>query len=111
MATSPAGAADRRFHELLREVAGNARLLELMRQFDGQLHRVRIATIHLRAPAQLAQSTKTTASSWRRCACETGRLPGIQEGRRERADAEMIAAIRNYSGHVLQVLSLSDAGG
>lgn len=104
--------ADRRFHELLREAAGNARLLELMRQFDGQLHRVRIATIHLRAPAQLAQSTQDHRELLAALRARDGPAARrIQEGHRERADAEMIAAIRDYSGHMLRVLSLSAIGG
>ncbi|MHB1006936.1 MAG: GntR family transcriptional regulator [Chloroflexota bacterium] len=37
---------DRVFHDLLLEASGNAHMRELMRRFDGHLHRIRMATVY-----------------------------------------------------------------
>ena len=98
--------ADRRFHERLRRAAGNQRLIELMRLFDGQLHRARLATLSLRTPRRLVRSTgehRRLLEALR--ARDVAAVQRIQERHRERADGEMVAAIRDYSAQVLRVLS------
>jgi DNA-binding GntR family transcriptional regulator len=49
---------DREFHHLLIDAAKNRRLSELVRMFDGQIHRTRVATTRLRPRANLTQSTQ-----------------------------------------------------
>ena len=95
--------ADQRFHQLLREAAGNQRMLELMRQFDGQLHRARVATIHLRSkPRQSTEEHRAVLEAI--VARDPERERRLHVAHRERADAAMLEVIRDYSGMVLRTL-------
>lgn len=87
------GRADRRFHELLREAAGNRRLRETIHQYDGQLQRVRVATLHLRAKPRRSTDDHQAilAAIISRDEDEAVR---IHHAHRRRADAEMLAAIQ-----------------
>lgn len=105
----PAGwaRADQRFHELLRDAAENRRMAELFRQFDGQLHRARLATLHLRAA--LRPSTEDHRAIL--AAIEAGDPDAalrVHLAHRERADAEMLHAVRDYAGLILRTLARSD---
>jgi DNA-binding GntR family transcriptional regulator len=88
--------ADRRFHELLRDAAGNRRLRDLFRLYDGQLQRARIATIHLRP-----QPRRSTDDHREILAAIRGRdedeAARIHHRHRRRADAEMLAAVRELA--------------
>lgn len=87
------GRADRRFHELLREGTPNSRLRRLFVHYEGQLQQARAATLHLRA--------RPTLSTDDHHAILTAILAGDEEAtsrahaaHRQRADAEMLEAIR-----------------
>lgn len=95
--------ADQRFHQLLREAAGNQRMLELMRQFDGQLHRARVATIQLRSkPRQSTEEHRAVLEAI--VARDSERARRLHVAHRECADAAMLEVIRDYSGMVLRTL-------
>jgi DNA-binding GntR family transcriptional regulator len=95
--------ADRRFHRRLREAAGNRQLLELMRQFDGQLHRARVATIHLRpTPRQSTDEHRAVLQAI--VARDSVRAQQLHLAHRERADQAMLEVIKDYSGIVLRAL-------
>jgi DNA-binding GntR family transcriptional regulator len=90
------GRADRRFHELLREGTINSRLRQLFVHYEGQLQQARAATLHLRA--------RPTLSTADHHAILRMILDGDEEGasrahaaHRQRADAEMLEAIRALS--------------
>ena len=87
--------ADFRFHELLREAAGNRRQREIIHRYDGQLQRARIATIHLRpAPRSSTDDHRAILSAIR--AGDEDQAVQIHAAHRRRADAEMLAAIRRF---------------
>lgn len=84
--------ADRRFHELLREAAGNRRLGNLFRQYDGQLQRARLATVHLRPrPRHSTDDHQEILAAIRGRDEDEAAL--IHYRHRRRADAEMLDAI------------------
>ena len=89
------GRADRRFHELLREAAGNRRLRETIYQYDGQLQRARAATLHLRAkPRRSTDDHLAILEAIVRRDEEAA--VRVHHAHRRRADAEMLAAIQAY---------------
>lgn len=97
------GGADRRFHELLREAAGNRRLRETIHQYDGQLQRARVATLHLRAkPRRSTDDHRAILAAIR--TRDEDEAVRVHHAHRRRADAEMLAAIQAY------VESLSGSG-
>jgi DNA-binding GntR family transcriptional regulator len=98
--------ADRRFHDLLIEAAGNRRMRELMRQFDGQLHRMRVATIHLRPkPFLSTQDHRTVVEAIR--ARDDESAYRLHIAHRQRALAEILPLIQQYSGVVLRAMALT----
>jgi DNA-binding GntR family transcriptional regulator len=95
--------ADAAFHRLLREAAGNRTMLELMRQFDGQLHRARIAAIHLRpTPRRSTDEHRAVLEAIK--ARDADRARRLHLAHRERADAAMLEVIKDYSGLVLRAI-------
>jgi DNA-binding GntR family transcriptional regulator len=87
--------ADHRFHELLREAAGNRQLREMIRKFDGQLQRARTATIHLRAkPRRSTDDHREILSAIQ--GRDEEEAVRVHHAHRKRADAEMLVAIRAY---------------
>lgn len=101
--------ADRQFHMLLREAAGNRRMLELMHQFDGQLHRARAATIHLRPkPVLSTEEHRAVLDAIKARDAEAARRAHIAH--RERADRAMEAVIKDYSALVLRAIAQGPGG-
>jgi len=99
--------ADQQFHELLRGAAENHRMGELFRQFDGQLHRARLATLHLRSALHPSTEDHHAIVD----ALEAGDVDGafrVHLAHRERADAEMLHAVRDYAGIILRSLARAD---
>lgn len=93
--------ADRRFHNLLFDAAGNRRLRDLMRLFDDQLHRVRVATIHIRhKPLDSTREHRAVIEAIR--ARDARRAREVHAAHRARALQEMIRAVADYSGLVLR---------
>ena len=93
--------ADRRFHGLLFDAAGNRRLRDLMRLFDDQLHRVRVATIHLRhKPLESTREHRAVIAAIR--ARDARRAQEVHAAHRERALQEMTRAVADYAGLVLR---------
>src|SRR5688572_19928268 len=89
------GRADRRFHELLREAAGNRRLRETIHRYDGQLQRARVATLHLRAkPRRSTDDHQAILAAIK--ARDEDEAVRVHHAHRRRADAEMLAAIQTY---------------
>jgi hypothetical protein len=80
---------------------------ELFRQFDGQLHRARLATLHLRSALRPSTEDHHAIVD----ALEAGDVEGalrVHLAHRERADAEMLHAVRDYAGVILRTLARSD---
>jgi DNA-binding GntR family transcriptional regulator len=95
--------ADQRFHRLLREAAGNRLMLELMRQFEGHLHRARVATIRLRPwPRQSTDEHRAVLEAIKARDPERARV--LHLAHRERADRAMLDVIHDFSGVVLRAL-------
>lgn len=93
--------ADRRFHHLLVDAAGNRRLGELVRLFDGQLHRARVATVPLRP--NLTESTRDHRAILDALRSRDGaRAMAVHTAHRERALHELLRAVADYSGIVLR---------
>ena len=89
------GRADRRFHELLREAAGNRRLRAMIQQFDGQLQRARAVTLRLRAkPRRSTDDHQEILAAIRRR--DEEEAIRVHHAHRRRADAEMLSAIYKY---------------
>lgn len=87
------GQADQRFHQLLREGAANRRLRRLFGQYDGQLQQARAATLHLRATPTLSTADHHAILA----AIQAGDEDAARRAHaahRQRADAEMLEAIR-----------------
>ena len=97
-------AADKRFHRLLREAAGNRVMLELMRQFEGHLHRARVAAIRLRPrPRQSTDEHRAVLDAI--IARDPDRARHLHLAHRERADRAMLDVIHDFSGVVLRALA------
>jgi DNA-binding GntR family transcriptional regulator len=89
---------DYRFHQLVREAAGNRRLREIIGRYNGQLHRARIATLHLRPGPRLSTDDHREILEAIRAGDEDAAVR-IHAAHRRRADAEMLAAIRRFVKH------------
>lgn len=99
--------ADRRFHRLLREAAGNECMQRLMRQFDGQLHRARVATIRLRPrPHRSTEDHRAIVDAIR--AHDPDRALRCVVAHHERANREMLEVVGDYSEFVLRALGRGD---
>ncbi len=93
--------ADRQFHRLLISASGNRRMTDLVRIYDGQLHRIRVATIHLRTtPYASTEEHRGILDAIR--ARDAARAMGIHAAHRARALDEMLRAVADYSGMVLR---------
>jgi DNA-binding GntR family transcriptional regulator len=93
--------SDRRFHHLLVDAAGNRCLGELVRLFDGQLHRTRVATARLRP--NLAESTRDHRGILDALrARDAARAVAVHTAHRERALHELLQVVADYSGLVLR---------
>lgn len=93
--------ADRRFHHLLVDAARNRRLGELVRLFDGQLHRTRVATARLRP--NLAESTRDHRAILDALhARDVARAVAVHSAHRERALHELLQVVADYSALVLR---------
>lgn len=90
------GRADRRFHELLREGTPNSRLRRLFVHYEGQLQQVRAATLHLRARPTLSTEDHHTILT-AILACDEDAASRAHAAHRQRADAEMLEAIRELA--------------
>lgn len=99
-------AADRDFHGLLIAAAGNRRMRELARLYEGQLHRVRFATIRLRA-APVASTSEHRAILDALRDRDAARAVAVHAAHRERALREMLDAVADYSGLVLRAATLA----
>ena len=93
--------ADRQFHDLIIQAAGNKRMVELMRLYDGHLHRVRLATIHLRPKPTRSTSDHRSAIEVIRQR-DGDRARDLHIAHRERALAEMLRVVGDYSALVLR---------
>lgn len=90
--------ADRRFHQLLVDSCGNERLASLVRLFDGQLHRTRIATARTRSREALARSVAEHRAIVG--ALERGdreEAVRVHTAHRERALGELIERLADYN--------------
>ncbi len=95
--------ADRQFHRLVIAAAGNRRMRELVQLFDGQLHRIRFATIHLRAtPVESTREHHALLDAIR--AGDLDAALAVHRAHREHALREMLAAVAEYSGVVLRAV-------
>jgi DNA-binding GntR family transcriptional regulator len=93
--------SDREFHRLLIVAAGNRRMQELVQLFDGQLHRTRVATIHLRStPYESTQEHRELLEAIR--VRDVERALRIHAEHRARALREMLRVVGDYSGLVLR---------
>lgn len=93
--------ADRAFHRLLIEASGNGKLQELVQLFDGQLHRSRLATIHLRT--NLEESTadhREILEAIRQG--NIGKALIVHTAHREKANERLVKAISEFSGMVMR---------
>lgn len=100
--------ADRQFHRLLIAAAGNRRMRDLVQLFDGQLHRIRVATIHLRAtPVESTQEHHALLDAIR--ARDLNAALAVHRAHRERALREMLRAVADYSGVVLRAALQAEA--
>lgn len=103
------GVADRRFHHLLIDAAKNRRLRDVVRLFDGQLHRTRVATLRLRST--LAESTadhRAILAAIRDRDEERARL--VHTAHRDRALHETLHVFADYSDLVLRAAARNGDG-
>ena len=91
------GKADHRFHQLLREGASNSRLRRLFGHYEGQLQQARAATLHLRAVPTLSTADHHAILAAIQAGDEDA-ATRAHAAHRQRADAEMLEAIRELEG-------------
>ncbi|MGI8423207.1 MAG: GntR family transcriptional regulator [Chloroflexota bacterium] len=90
--------ADERFHHLIAELSGNARLAQLIVSFDNLQHRARLLTIRLR-PRPVASTTEHRAV-----------MTAIQRGDAEQARAFHQAHFQRGRAEILRVLEAMTPG-
>jgi DNA-binding GntR family transcriptional regulator len=109
--------ADRVFHDLLLDASGNAHMQELMRRFDGHMHRIRLATVYQgRLPYDSVRDHRALLEAIKSRDGETARA--IHLVHRDRALAEherivhdMVAVLYHISPRARGEQQLADAGG
>jgi DNA-binding GntR family transcriptional regulator len=84
--------ADERFHHLVAELSGNARLLQLIQSYDNHLHRARLLTMRLRPkPVRSTADHRAVLEAIRRGDADGARA--LHQAHRERGAAEILRVL------------------